>query len=152
VPTNLFGINDNYDLERSHLIAALIRKFHRAKIENKPSVTLWGTGRVLREVLNSDEVADACLFFMNSYSGSEIINIGSGVDYYILDLANIIKDVVQYNGEIEFDKSMPDGMYKKQLDVTRASRFGWNAKNRLVKDLTNTYNDFAANYKKYCNK
>ena len=152
VPTNLFGINDNYDSENSHLIAALIRKFHEAKIENKPSVTLWGTGRVYREVLSSDEVADACLFFMNNYSGNDIFNIGSGKDYYISDLANTIKDIVKYDGKIEFDKSKPDGMYKKQLDIDRASQFGWNAKNNLIEDLSRTYIDFETNYNKYCRK
>lgn len=150
VPTNLFGINDNYDLENSHLIAALIRKFHDAKIEEKDSVKLWGTGKVLREVLNSDEAADACLYFMNNYSGSDVINIGSGEDHFISEFAGIIKDIVGFKGKIEFDTSKPDGMYKKQLDVSRAAGLGWKAKNNLVKDLTGAYNDFSNNYKKYC--
>jgi GDP-L-fucose synthase len=152
VPTNMFGMGDNYDLERSHLVAALIRKIHEAKIEKKDSIKLWGTGRVLREVLCSDELADACLFFMNNYSGNDIINIGSGVDYSISDLANMIKSIVGYNGKIEFDTSKPDGMYKKQLDVTRASQLGWKAKNNLAENLNSTYNDFTANYIRYCNK
>ena len=149
VPTNMFGIGDNYDLERSHLVAALIRKIHEAKIEKKVSMKLWGTGRVLREVLCSDELADACLFFMNDYSGNDIINIGSGVDYYVSDLAKIIKEIIGYEGEIEFDPGKPDGMFKKQLDVSKASKLGWNAKNNLTEDLRKTYNDFALNYKNY---
>ncbi len=149
VPTNMFGIGDNYDLERSHLVAALIRKIHEAKIENKSSMKLWGTGKVLREVLCSDELADACLFFINNYSGNDIINIGSGIDHYVSDLAKIIKDIVGYEGEIEFDPSKPDGMFKKQLDVSKASKLGWNAKNNLIEDLRKTYDDFVLNYKNY---
>ncbi len=150
VPTNLFGINDNYNLERSHLVAALIRKIYEAKRVGKPFVQLWGTGKVLREILSSDSLADACLFFMNNYSGNDIINIGSGLDYQISDLAQIIKDISGYKGAIEFDTSKPDGMYKKQLDVSRASNLGWNSKNNLIDDLTKAYNDFAVNYRHYC--
>jgi len=150
IPTNMFGINDNYDLERSHLVAALIRKFHESKCENKPLIKLWGTGQVLREVLCSDELADACLFFMNNYSGSNIINIGSGIDYTISDLANTIKEISGYEGVIEFDTNKPDGMKKKQLDVTRASNLGWETKGNLIEDLTKTYVDFLMNYERYC--
>jgi len=149
IPTNMFGINDNYDPEQSHLIAALIRKFYEAKRDNKPFVNLWGTGKVLREVLCTDELAEACLFFMNNYSGNEIVNIGSGIDYYISDLANTIKEISAYEGAIEFDSGKPNGMKKKQLDVTRASNMGWKANGKLVEDIKRTYNDFARNYEKY---
>ncbi|MBU3929185.1 GDP-L-fucose synthase [bacterium] len=150
IPSNVFGINDNYDFENSHLVAALIRKIYEAKNENKPFVKLWGTGRVLREALCSDELAEACLFFMNKYSGSDVINIGSGLDYYISDLAQMIKEISGYEGTIEFDTSKPDGMYKKQLDVSRAAKLGWKTKGDLIMELTKTYNDFVANYNKYC--
>lgn len=149
VPTNMFGIGDNYDLERSHLVAALIRKIHEGKINNKSRIKLWGTGRVLREVLCSDELANACLFFMRNYSGSDIINIGSGQDHTVSHLAKIIQDIVDYKGGIDFDSSKPDGMFRKQLDVSKASRLGWNAKNNLVEDLRRTYDDFVLNYKNY---
>ena len=150
IPTNLFGINDNYDLEKSHLVAALIRKIYEAKLEGKKSVILWGTGKVLREILSSDELADACLFFMNNYTGNDVINIGSGVDCFVSDLANLIKDIAGYKGFIEFDASKPDGMYKKQLDVKKSTSIGWVAKNQLREDLSRTYNDFVDNYRQYC--
>lgn len=149
IPTNIFGINDNYDPEQSHLVAALIKKFYEAKRNNTPFVNLWGTGQVLREILFSDELADACLFFMNNYSGSDIINIGSGEDYFISDLAKAIKEISGYKGAIEFDPSKPDGMKKKQLDITRATNLGWKAKGNLLEDLKRTYNDFVQNYGKY---
>lgn len=152
VPTNMFGINDNYDLEQSHLVAALIRKFYEAKKENKPSVKLWGTGQVLREVLCTDELAEACIFFMNNYSGGNIINIGSGIDHSISDLAKTIKDISGFEGAIEFDTSKPDGMHKKQLDVAKATNLGWKTKSSLIEDLTKTYTDFAMNYERYCVK
>jgi len=152
MPNNLFGINDNYDSENSHLIAALIRKYFEAKRNNQSVIKLWGTGKVLREVLSSDELAEACLFFMNNYSGNDIINIGSGTEYYVSDLANIIKEISGYNGTVEYDTSKPDGMYRKKLDTSRASALGWNSKADLIAELLNTYNDFARNYEHYCSK
>lgn len=149
VPTNLFGTNDNYDLEKSHLVAALIRKFYEAKEQNKKSITLWGSGNPLREVLSSDDLADACLYFMNNYSGSEVINIGSGIDHSVAYLATIIKDISGFSGSIEFDATKPDGMLKKQLDVNRASDLGWRASGKLVEDLRKAYQEFELNYEKY---
>ena len=149
IPTNLFGINDNYDLEKSHLVAALIRKFHEAKRRNDQVVKLWGTGKVLREILCVDELADACLYFMNSYSGKDIINIGSGTDYSIAELAEMIKKNSGFRGNIEFDTSKPDGMKRKQLDVSKAASLGWKAKNNLLEDLQKSYDDFSENHVKY---
>ena len=146
----MFGINDNYDQERSHMVPALIRRFYEAKQNKIPAIKLWGTGKVFREILCSDELADACLFFMNNYSGNDLINIGSGIDYTIADIAKTIKEISEYSGSIEFDSTKPDGMFKKQLDITRASGFGWNATNDLVADLKKTYEDFALNVQKYC--
>ena len=149
IPANLFGINDNYDLTNSHLVAALIRKFHEAKINNLPYVELWGTGTPQREILCSDEVADACLFFMLNYSGNKVINIGVGRDYPISQIAEIIKIVTKYQGQIRFDHSKPDGMMKKQLDVSLASNHGWNSSSELKADLDKTYSDFLTNYDNY---
>ncbi|MBM3700837.1 MAG: GDP-L-fucose synthase [Actinobacteria bacterium] len=149
IPTNIFGINDNYDLTNSHLVAALIRKFHEAKINNSPYVELWGTGTPQREILCSDELANACLFFMLNYNGNEIINIGVGKDYTISQIAEIIKNVTNYKGQIKFDSSKPDGTIKKQLDVSRASNLGWSSTSDLQTDLRRTYLDFITNYNKY---
>lgn len=151
IPTNLFGINDNYDLTNSHLIAALIRKFHEAKIKMSPFVELWGTGTPYREILCSDEVADACLYFMLNYSGNNVINIGVGKDYTISQIAEIIKEVTNYSGQIRFDLSKPDGMMKKQLDVSLANKLGWNSLSDLKEDLSKTYFDFLTNYDNYKN-
>lgn len=149
IPTNIFGINDNYDLTNSHLVAALIRKFHEAKINNSPFVELWGTGTPQREILCSDELADACLFFMLNYNDNEIINIGVGKDYTISQIAEIIRNVTNYKGQIKFDSSKPDGIMKKQLDVSKASNLGWSSDSDLQTDLSKTYLDFITNYNKY---
>ena len=150
MPTNLFGLRDNYDLENSHLVAALIRKFHDAKSRSEKKVQLWGTGNPRREILSSDSVADAAIYFMKNYSGSEIVNVGCGVDFTIREIALMIQNVVGYDGEVLFDSSKPDGVMKKQLDVSRANRFGWVAKNDLLAELKIAYQDFAANYRTYC--
>jgi len=112
MPTNLFGINDNYNLYNSHLIAALIRKFYEAKLQTKDFVELWGTGSPRREIICSDELADACLFFMNNYNDSDIINIGSGKDFSIKEIAEMIKNISEFEGEIKFDSTKPDGTMK----------------------------------------
>lgn len=149
MPTNLFGINDNYDLQNSHLVAALIRKFYEAKAENKPYVELWGTGTPKREILNADEVADACIYFMHRYSGNEIINIGRGADYTISEIANMLKEIAGYKGAIKFDDSKPDGTKRKLLDTSKAAVLGWKSATNLKDDLTAAFEDFAQNYNRY---
>lgn len=149
VPANIFGINDNYDSTNSHFIAALIRKFHEAKINNLPYVELWGTGTPQREILCSNELADACLHFMLNYDGNEIINIGVGKDYTILQIAEIIKDVTNFKGQIKFNSSKPNGMMKKKLDVSISGNLGWHAVNDLYSDLHKTYLDFVTNHSKF---
>ncbi|MCW3111214.1 MAG: ger2 [Segetibacter sp.] len=149
MPTNLFGINDNYDLQNSHLVAALIRKFYEAKINNKSFVELWGSGTPRREVLSSDQLAEACIYFMNNYDGDDIINIGKGEDFSIRELAEMIKAISGYNGEIKFDVTKPDGTMKKQLDISRAAALGWKAKDTLAIDLKMAYDDFSGNYSNY---
>ena len=125
MPTNLYGPNDNYDLESSHVIPALIRKFITAKKLKSKFVTLWGTGNPMREFLHVDDLADACVFLMKNYNSKEIVNIGTGNDITIKDLANLIKIIVGYDGEIQWDKEKPDGTPRKLLDVSRINSIGW---------------------------
>lgn len=125
MPTNLYGINDNFDLNSSHVLPALIRKFHEAKVENKPEVVLWGTGKVLREFLYVDDLADALLYLMNHYSAESHVNIGTGEDLSIHDLALTVKEVVGYQGNIVYDSSKPDGTPRKLLDVSLLHGLGW---------------------------
>jgi len=139
MPTNLYGPNDNFDLESSHVLPALIRKFHEAKKNRKKSVVLWGTGQPKREFLHVDDLADALLFLMKNYSGSEIINIGVGEDISIKELAHLMKDIVGFEGKIEFDKTRPDGMPRKLLDVSKINRLGWKAKTDLKDGIKETY-------------
>lgn len=142
MPTNLYGINDNYHPENSHVIPGLIRRFHEAKVSKADSVTLWGTGRPLREFLFSDDLADAAIFLMNSYNDGEIINIGSGIEVSIFELAKIIKEVVGYQGELKFDFSKPDGPPRKLLDVSKLHLLGWRHKVSLLEGLNIAYKDF----------
>lgn len=142
MPTNLYGINDNFDLETSHVLPALLRKFHEAKINKDKNVTMWGTGSPKREFLFVDDMADACVFLMNNYSDSEIVNIGTGEDVIIKDLAIMIKDVVGYSGEIINDTTKPDGTPRKLLDVTRLHNLGWKHKTSLEKGIAKTYEWF----------
>ena len=128
MPTNLYGPNDNFDPENSHVLAALVRKFVEAKRSNAPSVTVWGSGKPRREFLHVDDMADACLFLMENYNDGEIVNIGTGEDFSIKELAELIAKEVDYNGEIEFDRSKPDGMPRKLLDVSKINTLGWEAK------------------------
>lgn len=145
MPTNLYGPNDNFDLKTSHVLPALIRKFHEAKIENKPFVEIWGSGSPHREFLYSDDLADACLFLMNNYDDNEIINIGVGEDISIKELAMLIKDIIAYPGELKFDTSKPDGTPKKLLDVSRLNKLGWQAKTPLRRGIRQTYEWFLKN-------
>jgi GDP-L-fucose synthase len=138
MPTNLYGLYDNFDLKSSHVLPALIRKFIEARKEGTPSVTVWGTGSPKREFLFVDDLADACIFLMNHYDGSEIVNIGVGEDVTILELANIIKEEVDYNGTIVFDTTKPDGTTQKLLDVSKIHQLGWKAKTPLREGIRKT--------------
>jgi GDP-L-fucose synthase len=142
MPTNLYGFGDNYDLQNSHVIPALIRKFHEAKISNKDSVEIWGTGTPMREFLYVDDLADACVFLMNNYNDSEIVNIGTGTDITIKDLAHVVKDVIGFTGDIYFNPENPDGTPRKLLDVSKLESLGWTYKTSLRDGLEKTYADY----------
>ena len=143
MPTNLYGPNDNFDLNTSHVLPALIRKFHEAKINNAPYVEIWGTGTPRREFLYVDDLADACLFLMKNYSGNDFFNIGTGEDVTISELAELIGEVVGYNGELRFDTSKPDGTPRKLLNVTRIHEAGWRHKTSLKAGLKTTHEWFS---------
>jgi GDP-L-fucose synthase len=138
MPTNLYGLYDNFDLKSSHVLPALIRKFIEARKEGAPSVTVWGTGSPKREFLFVDDLADACVYLMNNYQGSEIVNIGVGEDVTILELANLIKEEVEYEGTIVFDTTKPDGTPQKLLDVSKIHQLGWKAKTPLREGIRKT--------------
>lgn len=142
MPTNLYGPNDNYDLENSHVLPALIRKMHEAKINNNHSVEIWGNGTPLREFLHVDDLADACLFLMNNYDSTEIINVGTGKDLTIKELALLIKNIVDYHGELVFDISKPNGTPRKLLDVSKINGLGWKATIELKEGITDVYKHF----------
>lgn len=142
MPTNLYGPNDNYDLKSSHVLPALIRKFHEAKLNNEPYVVLWGTGTPRREFLHADDLADACYFLMQNYSEPGLVNIGTGVDIEIRELALLIKDIVGYDGTIEHDLTKPDGTPRKLLDVSKLHNLGWKASISLEDGLRKVYSDF----------
>lgn len=146
MPTNLYGPNDHYDLYDSHVLPALIRKIHEAKVNNSEYVEIWGTGTVKREFLFVDDLAEACVFLMNKYNESEIVNIGIGKDVTIKELASIIKEVVGYNGAFRFDKTKPDGTPRKLLNVEKLNNLGWNAKTDLKIGIKKTYEDFIKRY------
>ncbi|MDA8240160.1 MAG: GDP-L-fucose synthase [Nitrospiraceae bacterium] len=139
MPTNLYGPFDNFDLETSHVLPALIRRFHEAKIAQVPSVTIWGTGTSKREFLYIDDLADACVFLMDRYDGSEIVNIGVGEDISINDLALLVREVAGFQGGIAYDRSKPDGTPRKLLDVSRLHSLGWHAKTGLREGVRKTY-------------
>ena len=143
MPTNLYGPNDNYDLENSHVLPALIRKFHEAKINNSPTVEVWGTGSVFREFLHVDDLAEACVHLMKNYSENEIVNIGTGIDISIKDLTMIISNVVGYDGEIIWNTSKPDGTLRKLLDVSRVNSLGWSYKIKLEDGIKSVYNEYS---------
>lgn len=147
MPTNLYGINDNFDLQSSHVLPALLRKFHEAKLCKDESVTVWGTGTPIREFLYVDDLSDACLHLMNHYNRSEIVNIGTGVGITIKELAKMIKEVVGYEGKILFDTSKPDGTPVKINDVTYLENLGWKFKVDLKQGIELTYDWLCKQYK-----
>jgi GDP-L-fucose synthase len=142
MPTNLYGINDNYHPQNSHVLPALIRRFHEAKINQLPEVIIWGTGTPLREFLFSDDLADACVFLMNNYDEKQFVNIGIGEDLSIKDLAELIKDVIGYKGTISFDSSKPDGTPRKLMDVSKLHALGWKHQVSLREGIQLAYADF----------
>lgn len=139
MPTNLYGPGDNYDLETSHVLPALLRKFHEAKIKNDPAVTLWGTGTPLREFMHCDDLADALVFLLQKYSGDEHVNVGSGVEVSIRELAETIATVVGYDAELTFDATKPDGTPRKLMDSSMLAKLGWKKARSLRDGLQSTY-------------
>jgi GDP-L-fucose synthase len=146
MPTNLYGPNDNYDLQNSHVLPALIRKFHEAKVSGAPNVTIWGTGTPLREFMHVDDLAAAVIFLMETYNGSKFVNIGWGKDITIKDLAFLIKEVVGFEGELVFDHSKPDGTPRKLLDVSLLTSLGFTPSIHIREGITSTYADFLNKY------
>jgi GDP-L-fucose synthase len=149
MPTNLYGPGDNYHPENSHVPAALIRRFHEAKLADAPSVTVWGTGAPLREFLAADDLADACIFVMKHYSGDDFLNIGAGKEISIGEFARTVADVVGYRGKLEFDTTRPDGMPRKLLDSARLNALGWRPRTPLREGLAAAYADFLAGGGRY---
>ena len=145
MPTNLYGQGDNYHPEHSHVVAALIRRFHEAKVADAPAVAIWGTGTPRREFLHVDDFADACVFILKNYSSPEFLNIGVGQDISIAEFAQIVADVIGYQGKITYDASKPDGTPRKLVDVSRLSALGWKARIPLREGLARAYADFLAN-------
>jgi GDP-L-fucose synthase len=141
MPTNLYGLNDNYDLNNSHVLPALLRKFHEAKINNKPEVKVWGSGTPRREFLHADDMADACVYLMKNYNEAGLINIGVGEDVSIKELAEMIKEITGYTGNIVFDTSKPDGTPRKLMDVSKLTSFGWKASITLKEGITAVYKE-----------
>ncbi len=141
MPTNLYGPNDNYDLNNSHVLPALIKKFHQAKVKQLPKVEIWGTGSPLREFLHVDDLAEACLFLMNNYNQKQFINLGSGKEISIKDLALLIKKIVGYQGELTFNTEKPDGTPRKLMDVSRLAKAGWSYKIELEEGIKSVYQD-----------
>jgi len=144
MPTNLYGLNDNYHPENSHVLPALIRRFHEAKIKQAPEVVVWGTGSPKREFLFADDLADACVFLMQNYSDYGWVNIGSGEEVSIAELAQLVKEVVGYQGKLTFDTTKPDGTPRKLLDVSKLHSLGWRHKTPLRQGIAIAYNDFLA--------
>jgi GDP-L-fucose synthase len=141
MPTNLYGPNDNYDLNNSHVLPALLRKFHEAKVNQAPEVVVWGTGSPLREFLHADDMADACFYLMQHYNDEGLVNIGVGEDISIKDLALTIKDIVGYTGSLVFDTTKPDGTPRKLMDVSKLHGLGWKAKINFREGITNVYEE-----------
>jgi GDP-L-fucose synthase len=148
MPTNLYGPNDNYDLETSHVLPALIRKFHEAKVNGDTEVILWGTGTPLREFMHVDDMAAACIFLMDNYDEPGPINIGTGFDLTIRGLASIIKGIVGFKGDIDYDDSKPDGTPRKNLNVSKLRTLGFEYSIQIIEGITSTYQDFKKQYKK----
>jgi GDP-L-fucose synthase len=145
MPTNLYGPNDNYHPSHSHVLPALIRRFHEAKIQGLASVVCWGDGSPLREFLYVDDLANLCVFLMNNYSGNETVNAGTGKELSIKELTELVAGVVEYKGAIEWDKDMPNGTPRKLLDVSKATALGWTYKTELLDGIRLTYADFLSN-------
>ncbi|MES2836291.1 MAG: GDP-L-fucose synthase [Bacteroidota bacterium] len=141
MPTNLYGPNDNYDRNKSHVLPALIRKFHEAKLANAPQVEVWGSGKPLREFLHANDLADACFYLLLNYNEKQFVNIGSGTDISINDLALLVKKTVGYTGEIVFDSSKPDGTPRKLMDVSKLANFGWKYKITLEEGIKSVYKE-----------
>ncbi len=141
MPTNMYGPNDNYDLNNSHVLPALLRKFHEAKEQNHPEVVVWGTGTPLREFLHSDDLAEACIFLMENYNDFGHVNVGIGEDISIKDLALLIKKIVGYEGNLVWDTSKPDGTPRKLMDVTKINNLGWKAEIGLEEGITKVYQE-----------
>jgi len=146
MPTNLYGTGDNFDLQSSHVLPAMIRKFHEARISKQPHVVLWGTGSPRREFLHVDDLAGAAVYLMNTYSGSDVVNIGTGEDIVIRDLAELIRRVVGYEGEIAWDAAKPDGTPRKLLDVSKLHELGWRHTIGLEEGVRNTYEWFKTHH------
>ena len=146
MPTNLYGPNDNYDLNNSHVLPALIRKMHEAKVNDYPAVTIWGTGKPMREFLYADDLADACYFLMQYFNEPGLINIGTGEDIAIKDLALLIQEIVGFSGTINYDLSKPDGTPRKLMDVGKLSNLGWKASTHLKIGIQKAYKDFIQHY------
>lgn len=142
MPTNLYGPNDNYDLQNAHVLPTLIRKFHEAKQNGDPAVTIWGTGTPMREFLHADDLADACYFLMENYNQEGLVNIGTGEDVTITQLALLIKEVVGYEGDLIYDASKPDGTPRKLMDVSKLTNLGWKYSIELKDGLKQVYNDY----------
>ena len=147
MPTNLYGPNDNYDLNNSHVMPALIRKFHEAKVNNEAVVEVWGTGKPLREFLYVDDMADACVYLMENYEGEEHVNVGTGKEVTIRELAENVKEVVGFEGKLKFNSEKPDGTPRKLLDVTKLEGLGWKYKMELIQGIKESYRWFRRNYK-----
>ena len=141
MPTNLYGPNDNYDLKNSHVLPALLRKFHTAKVENTPSVEIWGSGSPKREFLHVNDLAEACVFLLEDYEGTDWLNIGTGTDVSIKDLALLVKKVVGYDGELKFDPSKPDGAPRKLMNVDKIHALGWKHKIDLEDGIKKVYEE-----------
>lgn len=147
MPTNLYGLNDNYHPENSHVLPALIRKFQEAKENGTSHVTIWGSGKPMREFLFADDLADACYYLMQNYNEANLINVGTGEDITIKDLALLIKEVVGFDGDLNFDASKPDGTPRKLMDVSKLHSKGWKHNINLKEGITLAYQDFLKNYK-----
>ncbi len=145
MPTNLYGPNDNYDLQNSHVLPAMIRKFHEAKERGDATMELWGTGSPMREFLYADDLAEACLFLMENYSDAELVNIGTGVDVTIKELAETVQQIVGFEGEIRWDVSKPDGTPRKLMDVSKLHQLGWKHHIELADGIHLAYQDFLQN-------
>ena len=152
MPTNMYGYGDNYHPENSHVLPALLRRFHEAKVDNKPEVAIWGSGKPLREFMFSDDLADACVFLMETYEDPQLINVGTGEEVSILDLAKLIAEIVGYKGKITFDSTKPDGTPRKLMDSARLHKLGYKHKVSLREGVELTYEDYLKRSVEYAGK